>query len=444
MGANGGRMNKKIWGAGLLMVVWGQVAAQQGWPPNTFMTTGNTVRLELRQVWNATVSGKDSDGDWTGSVRGADGRTGVLYAFALQGGGFRFQVAYASSEFCDIPNARGQVALGVYQGSRFFKANKDAQIQADGSCRVTVTSQNAQVNPAPMPMPQPQPQPAPFPASTLSWPPTFEQGQRWRLEVQTLGNLEVTLNAKNNFGEPSGRVGNREVSFNYSRSKEIVEVFILEGQATTVCKFKRDSLNGSSFASGEIQSRPNPQAPLQTQSGSCRATLLGGSSPDIVTPAPQPGPSPMPMPQPQPQPGPMPAPQPQPQAVPPNTSVWPVRLEPGQRWNATIQGIGAWTINFTARDRDGDPTGAATGTSNLQGVFYYVQSDNDVRLELFGGNLSYVCIFERNEINGLVFNGWRYEPTAENRLRKTQQTCTMQYQGGVTLRSLLEPSRWVI
>jgi hypothetical protein len=438
MEGNGGGMNKTVLGVGLIVAVWGQSFAQQGWPPSNFMTTGSAVRLELRQVWNATISGKDSDGDWTGSVRGADGKPGTLYAFALQGGGFRFQVAYASSEFCDLPNAGSQVSLGVYRGTRAFKVNKDAPIQSDGDCRVTVTNPNAQVNPAPMPMPmpqpQPQPQPQPLPTSTLSWPPNFEQGQRWRLEVQTIGNLEVTLNAKNNFGEPSGRVGNREVSFNYSRSKEIVEVFIVDGQATTVCKFKREGLSGSSFSSGEIQSRPNPQAPLQTQGGSCRATLLGGAVSDVM-PAPQPLPIPPPAPQ--------PMPMPQPQINTPNTSAWPLKLEPGSRWSATIQGIGSWVVSFNTRDRDGDPSGPAVGNPNLQGVFYYFQQDNDVRLELFG-SVRYLCIFERNEINGLVFNGWRYEPTTDNKLRKTNQTCTMQYQGAITLRSFLEPSRWVI
>ncbi len=449
------------------------------WPPNNALGVGVNVRVETRQVWTAAVSGKDSDGDWTGRASGADGRTATLYTFAQNDGSFMFQIAYTSSELCSVRQP-GAAAGGVYTGTRFFRASNNAPLEPDGTCRVVVGSAGAQAQPSPQPQPNPQPQPQPQPqpnpnpsnpGGAVAWPPNFALGQSWRVDITgpNAATINVNLSEKDRFDSPSGRVGAQTVSMYYSRSQEVAVIEITTGQATVGCKFKgAGSATGTGLTGGTVVSRATPQAPFQNQTGTCQATLTNSSAAQTaVAPAPvQPNPSVQPAPvqpnpvqpnpvqpnpvqpnpvQPNPvQPAPVqPAPNPQ-AGTPPNTSVWPVKLEVGQSWRADLQGLGTWTVTFKVLDRDGDPSGdavSASGGPRLTGVFYYAQSDNDVRLELFdNAQIDYLCIFERNEINGLTFNGWQYESTGSNNgLRKTNRTCTMNYLGRVTLASLVNP-----
>jgi hypothetical protein len=416
-------------------------ATTSAWPPSSALSAGITVRLELRQLWTAGISGKDEDGDWTGKATGADGKSATLYSFSQSDGTFAFQIAYASSELCVVSRTAAQGVSGVYTGKRSFKLNKDSKYVLEGDCRVTIG--NGAPAPQPNPQPQPAPQPAPPSGVTLNWPPSFNLGQSWRVEITgpSAVTLNVNLSENDRFGSPSGKVGSQGVSLYYSRSSEFAVIEISDGQATVGCKFKgAASVSGSSLTNGSVVTRPNPQSPFQNVSGVCRATLTNGSAPQTgvtpVGPAPV-GPAPV---------GPapvLPAPAPLQTSNPPNTSAWPLRLEVGTSWSAEIQTLGSWNVTFRVLDRDGDPSGEAVPTgagAKLTAAFYYAKNDDDVRLELYDdAQIDYICIFERNEISGLKFSGWRYESTADKKLKKTTQRCTMQFLGRVTLTSFLEP-----
>jgi hypothetical protein len=425
------------------------------WPPSALINVGVNVMVETRSVWSGAISGKDNQGDWTGRVTNPSGQRGNVYAYLNDDGTYEFQVAYTPSgttqyEYCTIDRS-GARGGGVYTGARYFAANKDADAVADGACRVVIgsgASAGAQPNPVqpnpvqPNPV-QPNPvQPNPVQASSagaVSWPPNFALGQTWRVEITGPNalTLNVNLSEKDRFDSPSGRAGAQVVSMYYSRSQEVAVIEITTAQATVGCKFKGStSVAGATLTGGAVVSRPNAQSPFQNQTGTCQATLTNSSAGQTGAVAPAPvAPAPV-------APAPV-APAPQTGAL-PNTSVWPVRLEVGQSWRADLQGIGTWTVTFKVLDRDGDPSGDAvsnTGGPKLTGVFYYAQGDNDVRLELFdNAQIDYLCIFERNEINGLTFNGWQYESTGSNNgLRKTNRGCTLTYQGRVALAALLDP-----
>ena len=124
-------------------------------------------------------------------------------------------------------------------------------------------------------------------------------------------------------------------------------------------------------------------------------------------------------------------------STPPVTTAWPLKLGVGQSWRAEIQGIGSWNVTFKILDRDGYPQGSAVPSGSggaLEAAFFYFQNDNDMRLKLTSGNTLYRCIFERNEIGGLTFSGWRYVDSADGKsLDKTAQRCNMTFIGRVTL-----------
>lgn len=413
------------------------VQASAVWPPSNLLKEGVVLRVETRQVWTGSITGKDDLGDWTGKVTGANGGRGTVFAYLNDNGTFEFQIANTPGsvtqyEYCTLDKNGSQVSPGVYAGKRFFAPDKDAKAVPDGDCRVTIGAASSQVVVQPSPQPQPSPPPqASGPA--LAWPSNITVGQTWRVVITGAQATTFTLNLTglDEFETPSGKLGAQTVSMFPSRSQEATVIEIIGSPGTPIisCTFKgASSVRGQSLVGGKVQTRVNRGALPVEQPGTCEATLVSGSSAAGVSPV---APTAVP-----------PAPAPQ-TGTPPVTSAWPLKLEVNQSWRAEIQGVGSWNVTFKILDRDGYPQGSAVPNGSgqtLEAAFFYFQNDNDMRLKLTSGNTLYRCIFERNEINGLLFNGWRYVDSADGKsLDKTDQRCTMQYIGRVTLSSLVDP-----
>lgn len=416
----------------------GAAPAGAVWPPSNLLREGVTLRLETRQVWTGSIAGKDDQGDWTGKLTGANGTRANVFAYLNDNGTFEFQIAYtlnsvAQYEYCTLDRNGSPVSPGIYAGKRYFAPSKDAQAQPDGDCRVVIGAVSSQVNPQPSPpSPQPQPQP-PTVGPALPWPSNIAVGQTWRVSITGAQAASFTLNLTgvDEYETPSGKLGVQTISMFPSRSQEstVIEIIGAPGTPIISCTFKgAGSVRGSSLVGGKVQTRFNRGALPVEQPGTCEATLVSGGSAAAVAPMAPTAVTPATNPQ---------------IGTPPVTTAWPLKLEVGQSWRAEIQGVGSWNVNFNILDRDGYPKGIASPNgagATLDAAFFYFQDDNDMRLRLTTGDTLYRCIFERNEINGLTFSGWRYVDSADGQsLDKTDQRCTMQYLGRVTLSSLLDP-----
>jgi len=413
----------------------GMAQAAAVWPPSNSLREGVTLRVETRQVWTGNITGKDDQGDWTGKLTGANGTRSNVFAYLNDNGTFEFQIAYTSNsvsqyEYCTLDKNGSQVSIGVYAGKRYFAPNKDAQALPDGDCRVVIGATSSQVNPQPNPQPQPQPQAV---GQALAWPSNIAVGQTWRVVITGAQALSFTLNLTglDEFETPSGKLGAQIISMFPSRSQEatVIEIIGQPGTPIISCTFKgASSVRGSSLIGGKVQTRVNRGALPVEQPGTCEATLVSGGSAAAVAPV---APTPV-------------ASSPNPQTgTPPVTTAWPLKLAVGQSWRVEIQGAGSWNVTFKILDRDGYPQGSAVSNGSgatLEAAFFYFQNDNDMRLKLTSGDTPYRCIFERNEINGLTFSGWRYVDSADGKsLDKTAQRCTMTFIGRVTLSSLVDP-----
>lgn len=407
------------------------------WPPSNLLGVDVAVRVEMRSVWVGTFTGQDKT-DWVGKVTSPSGLAGKVYGYLNDNGTYEFQVVNTPAtgtqyEYCTLQKNGSQVAPGVYVGKRFFAPNKDADAAPDGDCRVAIGATSSQSNPNPQPQPSPQPQPNPV-GPALAWPSVITVGQTWRVEISGAQAATFTLNLTglDEFETPSGKVGAQTISMFPSRSQEstVIEIIGQPGAPIISCTFKgASSVRGQSLVGGKVQTRGNRGSLPVEQVGTCEATLVSGGSAAAVTPAPAPAPvNPAPVVQ---------------TSTPPVTTAWPLKLEVGQSWRAEIQGAGSWNVNFKILDRDGYPQGSAVPNGSgatLEAAFFYFQNDNDMRLKLTSGDTLYRCIFERNEINGLTFSGWRYVDSADGKsLDKTAQRCTMTFIGRVTLSSLVDP-----
>ncbi len=83
---------------------------------------------------------------------------------------------------------------------------------------------------------------------------------------------------------------------------------------------------------------------------------------------------------------------------------WPPILEVGQRWVLTLEPLGQWEINLSAKDKDGDPIGTAKsnvqGGVNYQTFFYYLKTSDITNLYLSNSNGSgYLCQFTKDSVS---------------------------------------------
>jgi hypothetical protein len=100
------------------------------WPPQNYMRVGQSwsVEFQLGQSFAGRITGKDSDGDWTGTGNGGQ----TLFSFSLRDGAFVFQVlerAGGASWYCALPDSNSVSGSGQYRGIGLYTANRDAELQ---------------------------------------------------------------------------------------------------------------------------------------------------------------------------------------------------------------------------------------------------------------------------------------------------------------------------
>ena len=100
------------------------------WPPQNYMRAGQSwsVQFQAGQSFAGRITGKDSDGDWTGTGNGGQ----TLFSFSLRDGSFVFQVlerAGGASWYCALPDSTSVSGSGQYRGIGLYTANRDAEVQ---------------------------------------------------------------------------------------------------------------------------------------------------------------------------------------------------------------------------------------------------------------------------------------------------------------------------
>ena len=418
---------KQFWGAVLAFgAFFGNLGAQaqNAYPPSNIIKAGTQVSLELRQTWTAAISGKDSDGDWTGDARGANGTAGKLFSFSTSSSGFVFQVAYSgATEYCLLQNSSNVVnssgGNATYQGIRAYKQGTADPASDNANCRVTVSNQAAQPAPAPQPVPQPVPLPNPSGAQAqlpaLTFPPRLDVGQRWEFRlgnraivyraaftgVENRGGTNVYLGTLLTDGSGDPFASRKLEAF---QSGDTFAAYATDPQGgITVCSFTGSSSLQNNVLTGAVFFKNASDVQFRTLSdpGSapCRANLepVQGA---VVQPVPQP--------------------------VPKNlVATFPPKI--GQSWTVTIDGLAPWVINFRALDQDGDPTGTALQNGVSRAALAFT-SDG---LKIFGlagdNNAQYLCVFAANaQANGATLAGGTalLLPQGANSPQNLNKSCT--------------------
>ncbi len=94
---------------------------------------------------------------------------------------------------------------------------------------------------------------------------------------------------------------------------------------------------------------------------------------------------------------------------------WPPKLEINQTWIISIDGIGAWELNLTQRDTDGDTVGTARAQTkevvNLQAFFYFKRADDQAYLALTDNVTTTLCTFDPSSVKGETMFGATFTRT---------------------------------
>jgi serine protease Do len=99
----------------------------------------------------------------------------------------------------------------------------------------------------------------------------------------------------------------------------------------------------------------------------------------------------------------------QPPSVPTNNSnlipAFPPKV--GETWTVTLQGLAPWTVQFTALDTDGDPTGTATQSGITTEAWAFKMQDGSSRFQMVSSdkNGSFFCDFKTLQVSGNAFVG---------------------------------------
>jgi hypothetical protein len=415
-------------------LVFSSAAAQNIYPPSNVMQVGSNVNLELRQVWTSAIAGKDEDGDWTGNVRGRDGTQGKLFAFSGEQGSFIFQVIYGNntSEYCileDRSSASGNRNTAVYEGYRFYKANRDSKIvDDDADCRVTVNNgSNAVTQPTQQPA-QPPTQPGGPPAlpgassnPPLTWPVKLEVSQRWEWRlgdrpvvyrstfsgVDGNGVFNGTL-LTDGSGDP---VRSRTLQVFYASAQDTLAAYATDPEGgVTVCSFVgAKSLQNNVLVGETYFRRPGSSSFDVVANTPCRANLAGAAT--VIAPP-----------------------------TPPPAAAFPPQVSIGQRWSVSVPQRGSWTISVDQRDaKTGWFVGAATGTpSNGTGLFFFEDDQYIVMISYRSGSrtLTVGCALDADGVRGSSFEGDSVDvDLSTGDVDDTGTRCTVAPSGGGSVNS---------
>jgi serine protease Do len=79
--------------------------------------------------------------------------------------------------------------------------------------------------------------------------------------------------------------------------------------------------------------------------------------------------------------------------------------KPNETWTVVLDGLAPWTLNFTALDQDGDPTGIAIQNGLRTEMWAYRMQNGNARFQMVAtdGSGSYFCEFSKLQVNGNAF-----------------------------------------
>ncbi len=108
---------------------------------------------------------------------------------------------------------------------------------------------------------------------------------------------------------------------------------------------------------------------------------------------------------------------------------WPPKLEINQTWIISIDGIGAWELNLTQRDTDGDTVGTARAQTkdavNLQAFFYFKRADDQAYLALTDTVTTTLCTFDPSSVKGETMFGATFTRTkADTGFKPMDNVCS--------------------
>jgi hypothetical protein len=393
---------KRFWGiAALIGALLGSAAqAQNVYPPSNILRVGSQLTFELRQQWTGTVTGKDSDGDWQGNARAANGTQGQFVGFPEPNSStYAFQVGTtASSEYCVFNSANSVVnnagGVVVYAGSRFSQQGNAQAVNDNATCRVTVSNGGGGTVPQPTQPIQPPSQPTQPPSlpgtqaqlPPLTFPPRLEVGQRWEFR---LGNRAIVyrtaLLAQENrsgtavytgtlvtdgAGDP---VASRKLEMFFSQ--DTLATYATDPQGgVTVCSFQGAASLQNNVLTGTVFFRAPGQSQFSTLTAPtdapCRANLepIQGAAVQPTQPNP-----------------------------PPATQTFTASLpaQVGDTWQISATGYQPWVLNLTKLD-DGDPAGTAT-QGNARGDAFAIKGNDGSHAFLMGiGGRNFYCFIQPN------------------------------------------------
>ncbi len=259
--------------------------------------------------------------------------------------------------------------------------------------------------------------PAPTVTGAIGWPPKIAVGQTWYVSIEKLGDWMVTLDGKDNDGDPIGKAKNlrnssiENVFFYYDKQKEFANLLLTDGKILQLCQFgfygvTEYIMTGATFVK-DLTSGFKPY------SGFCTAALddgTGRAKPDLNTTS----------------------------STDPTlkaNALWPPNLEVGQTWQVSIPTVGDWALKLSGKDKDGDPFGkASSANSSLDAYFYWVSDTRNAVLQLTDGVSIWGCVFPEGGLNGQTLTGEAvYQKDKNTQTVLLGQTCTAELSGGPSI-----------
>jgi hypothetical protein len=430
---------KRFWGiATVVGALLGTVAqAQNAYPPSNILKVGSQMAFELRQQWTGTVAGKDSDGDWQGNARAANGTQGQFVGFAVQGSSnYAFQVGTTtSSEYCILtPSSVSSNSGGVvvYTGSRFSQQGNASPVNDNTACRVTLNNGGGTATQPTQPI-QPPTQPPSLPGTTtqpqlppLTFPPRLEVGQRWEFR---LGNRAIVyrsaLTAQENrngttvytgtlvtdgAGDP---IASRKLEVFFAQ--DTLAAYATDPQGgVTVCSFQGAASLQNNVLTGVVFYRAPGQQQFQTLTAAADAPCRANLEPVQATVVQPTNPT-----------QPIQPPAPQPQTLTPS-----VPVQVGDAWRIVANGnigLEPWTLQFTKSDQDG-VSGTATQGTGRGDVSAFKTNDGGYAFLINVNNRLIGCLLVANTpvVNGALLGQLVeiVQVNGQNQVKSLNTSCT--------------------
>ncbi|HWG85265.1 MAG TPA: serine protease [Deinococcales bacterium] len=401
-----------------------QATGALAWPPTTSFAAGQIwqVTLQGQAPFSFSVSGKDSDGDWTDTYPNK-GSAAKVYTF-MDSDSFVIQLTDGSGATLCVFDRNG-LGSNTLTGRALYTAGKDSPVQnLNKSCTATLPSTASGTSPTTS---------SSTGAATngsLAWPvlPTVRAGQTWTVTFQGVKPWVFTVRDQDKDGSwnvsAKGGSGDDDGYIAYYKDDDLLEFGVFTKTGGLVCDMEgKGSLKGTTLT-GVALSYDSTTKKFTDLKQSCTAVL--GTAAQTTT-APQTGTGLPGLPGGQ-QVGGLPG-------LPGSSATaalsWPINasMKAGQSWTVTFQGIAPWTVQLKALDKEGDWEATASGgqASGAAYVFFYA-SEGRVEFAVPANNGALLCNFSgAGSVKGNTLTGTAY--FYDQQAKKStdlKQSCTAQ------------------